>query len=37
MLERELGEEGIVERFKVVRPNAADHDQIKLWKFEEGE
>jgi hypothetical protein len=33
MLERELGEEGIVERFKVVRPNAADHDQIKLWKF----
>ena len=37
MLERELGKEGIVERFKVVRPNAADHDQIKLWKFEEGE
>ncbi len=37
MLERESGVQGIVERFKVLRPNAADHDQIKLWKFEEGE
>lgn len=34
MLERESGEEGIVERFKVVQPpSAADHEKIKLWTF----
>ncbi|MFQ5993879.1 MAG: DUF6505 family protein [Acidiferrobacterales bacterium] len=33
MLERELGEDGIVERFRVVRPNAADHENVKLWTF----
>lgn len=34
ILERELGEEGVVERFRVVRPpNAADHDKVKLWTF----
>jgi hypothetical protein len=33
MLERESGEEGIVERFKVVRLNAADHSNVKLWQL----
>ncbi len=37
MLERESGEEGIVERFKVVRLNAADHSNIKLWQLVEEE
>ena len=37
MLERESSEEGIVERFKVVRPNAADHSNIKLWELVEEE
>ena len=37
MLERESGEEGIVERFKVVRLNAADHSNIKLWQLIEEE
>lgn len=37
MLERELGEDGIVERFKVVRLNAADHSNIKLWQLVEEE
>jgi hypothetical protein len=31
MLERESGDDGIVERFKVVRLNAADHSKMKLW------
>lgn len=37
MLERESGEEGIVERFKIVRLNAADHTNIKLWELVEEE
>lgn len=37
MLERESGEEGIVERFKVVRLNAADHSNVKLWQLVEEE
>jgi hypothetical protein len=37
MLERESGEEGIVERFKVVRLNAADHSNVKLWHLVEEE
>ena len=37
MLERESGEEGIVERFRVVRLNAADHSNIKLWQLVEEE
>lgn len=36
-LERESGEEGIVERFRVVRLNAADHNNIKLWDLVEEE
>lgn len=35
MIEREFGEESVVERFKVVRPNAAGHDKVKLWTFED--
>lgn len=31
MLERDVGAEGIVERFRVVRPNAGDHAKVKLW------
>ena len=37
MLEREAGDDGIVERFKVVRLNAADHSKIKLWSLDEDE
>lgn len=37
MLEREAGDDGIVERFKVVRLNAADHSKVKLWALEESE
>jgi hypothetical protein len=33
MVERKVEKEGIVERFKVVQPNAADHEKIKLWAF----
>jgi hypothetical protein len=37
MLEREAANDGIVERFKVVRLNAADHSKIKLWTLDENE
>ena len=37
MVEREAGEDGIVERFKVVRLNAADHSKMKLWALEQNE
>jgi hypothetical protein len=31
-VEREFGEDGIIERFKVVRaPSAIDHEQVKIW------
>ncbi|MDX1434644.1 MAG: DUF6505 family protein [Gammaproteobacteria bacterium] len=34
-IERDFGEEGIVESLKVIRPNAADHANVKIWSFEE--
>lgn len=30
-VERGINEEGIVEKFKVIKPNAGDHSQVKLW------
>lgn len=33
-LDRELGEEGIIENFRVVRPpSGVDHEKIKIWKI----
>lgn len=34
-IERELGDEGIVESLKVVRPNAASHENLKIWGVSE--
>ncbi len=34
-IERNFGEEGIVESLKVVKPNAGDHSKMKLWAFEQ--
>ena len=34
-IEREFGEEGIVESLKVVKPNAGGHGDVKLWAFED--
>jgi hypothetical protein len=34
-IEREFGEEGIVESLRVVRPNAGDHSKVKIWGVEE--
>jgi hypothetical protein len=34
-IEREFGEEGIVESLKVVKPNAGSHEHVKLWAIEE--
>jgi len=34
-IEREFGEDGIVESLKVVKPNAGDHGDVKLWAIEE--
>lgn len=34
-IERDFGEDGIVESLKVIRPNAADHTKIKLWGVDE--
>ena len=33
-IERDFGEDGIVESLKVVRPNAAGHENVKLWTVE---
>ncbi len=33
-IEREFSEEGIVESLKVVKPNAAIHENLKLWAVE---
>ncbi len=32
-IEREFGEDGIVESLKVIRPSAADHAEVKLWQI----
>ena len=34
-IEREFGEEGIEESLKVIRPNAASHEGLKIWGVEE--
>lgn len=34
-IEREFGEEGIVESLKVIKPNAGNHGDVKLWAIEE--
>ena len=34
-IERDFGEEGIVESLKVVKPNAGNHSNMKLWAIEE--
>lgn len=34
-IERELGEEGIEESLKVIRPNAASHEGLKIWGLED--
>ncbi len=34
-IERDIGEEGIVESLKVVKPNAGNHSDVKLWAIEE--
>ena len=34
-IERDFGEEGIVESLKVVKPNAGNHGDVKLWAIEE--
>lgn len=34
-IEREFGEEGIVESLKVIKPNAGNHSDVKLWAIEE--
>ena len=34
-IEREFGEDGIVESLKVVKPNAGNHGDVKLWAIEE--
>ena len=33
-IEREFGEEGIVESLKVIKPNAGNHSDVKLWAIE---
>ncbi len=33
-IEREFGDEGIEESLKVIRPNAASHDGLKIWGVE---
>lgn len=35
VIERDFGEEGIVESLRMVRPNAGNHDEVKLWAIEE--
>ncbi len=34
-IEREFGDEGIEESLKVIRPNAASHEGLKIWGVEE--
>lgn len=34
-IEREFGEEGIEESLKVIRPNAASHEGLKIWGVDE--
>jgi len=34
-IERDFGEDGIVESLKVIKPSAGDHSTIKLWAIEE--
>ena len=34
-VEREFGDEGIVESLKVIKPNAGDHSRVKIWGVEE--
>jgi hypothetical protein len=34
-IERDFGEEGIVESLKVIKPSAGDHGNVKLWAIEE--
>jgi hypothetical protein len=37
-LDREMGEEGIVENFRVVRPpSGLDHEKVKIWKMVDDE
>lgn len=37
-LDREIGEEGIVENFRVVRPpSGLDHEKVKIWKIVDDE
>lgn len=36
-LSRDINQEGIVERFRVVHLNAADHEKVKLWGFVDDE
>jgi hypothetical protein len=34
-IERDFGEDGVVESLKVVKPRAGDHSNMKLWAIEE--
>jgi Family of unknown function (DUF6505) len=34
-IERDFGEQGIVESLKVIKPNAGNHSNVKLWAIEE--
>ncbi len=34
-IERNFGEDGVVESLKVVKPSAGDHSKLKLWAIEE--
>lgn len=37
-LDREIGDEGVVENFRVVRPpSGLDHEKVKIWKMVEDE
>ena len=35
-IEREFGDDGIVERLRAVSPSAADHANVKIWTIEDG-
>lgn len=35
VIERDFGEEGIVESLRMVKPNAGNHGDVKLWAIEE--
>ena len=36
-IEREFGDEGIVESLKMIKPDASDHGKMKLWALEDDE